>query len=188
MNKKLSAYSQINGFFDPLATPLGPPGCKILAHEKAGERNTWSAHGKEGYYLGPDLESYRCFKVYIPSTRGIRSVDTISWYPHDITVPTVSTSDMLHEALQNILQVLQTEPADTLLAAVQPEEHEAIVQLVGILNKKLPTPHTDSLPPTEQRDHHAQPENVPPQERWESTVPLERVQESRENPAPPERV
>jgi len=34
INPKLSAYTQINGIFDPLATPLGPPGCLVLAHKK----------------------------------------------------------------------------------------------------------------------------------------------------------
>jgi len=38
MNPKLSAYTQINGFFEPLATPLGRPGCLVLAHEKPSER------------------------------------------------------------------------------------------------------------------------------------------------------
>ena len=37
INTKLSAYTQINGVFDPAATPIGPPGCLILAHEKPQE-------------------------------------------------------------------------------------------------------------------------------------------------------
>jgi len=61
MNPKLSAYTQINGIFDQLATPLGPPRCLILAHKKPSKRRTWAPHGKEGFYIGPDLESYRCF-------------------------------------------------------------------------------------------------------------------------------
>ena len=61
MNPKLSVYTQINGIIDPLATPLGPPRCLVLAHEKPSEPRTWAPHGKEGFYIGPDLESYPCF-------------------------------------------------------------------------------------------------------------------------------
>jgi len=81
--------------------------CLVLAHEKPSKRRTWAPHGKEGFYLGPDLESYRCFLVYIPETRAIRSVDTLSWFPRDFQMPALSANDILYQAAQNILQVLQ---------------------------------------------------------------------------------
>jgi len=145
MNPKLSAYTQINGIFDPLATPLGPPGCLVLAHTQTPERRTWAPHGKEGFYIGPDLESYRCFRVYIPETQAIRSVDTHSWFPHDSQMPALSTNDILYQATQDILQVLQNTNTDCPLAPYTPTELTAIKELVTMLHKKRPNP--DPLPP-----------------------------------------
>jgi hypothetical protein len=60
INPKLSAWAQIHGTFDFNRTPLGPPGTRVLAHEKPDARTTWSPHTLDGWYVGPAMESYRC--------------------------------------------------------------------------------------------------------------------------------
>jgi hypothetical protein len=37
MNPKLSAWEQLFGVFDYNATPLGPPGTRVLVHDKPSE-------------------------------------------------------------------------------------------------------------------------------------------------------
>jgi hypothetical protein len=56
----ISAYEAINGPFDYNAIPLAPPGCKIVVHEKPGQRASWDPHGVIGWYLGPAMAHYRC--------------------------------------------------------------------------------------------------------------------------------
>ena len=65
VNPKLSAYAQVHGLFDYNRTPMAPPGTFVLGHEKPTKRGTWSPHAVEAWYIGPALESYRCYKVWV---------------------------------------------------------------------------------------------------------------------------
>ena len=58
LNNKLSEYAQINGAFDYNATPLAPPGTKILVHEAPKERKSLDLHGVDGWYVGPAMKHY----------------------------------------------------------------------------------------------------------------------------------
>jgi hypothetical protein len=40
-NPAISAYEAINGTFDNNKTPLAPPGCKVIIHEKPSQRGSW---------------------------------------------------------------------------------------------------------------------------------------------------
>jgi hypothetical protein len=37
-------------------------------------------HGQDGWYIGPALEHYRCYTVYITKTRGDRIVETVEFF------------------------------------------------------------------------------------------------------------
>jgi hypothetical protein len=65
INPKLSAWAQVHGAFDFNRTPIGPPGCRVLAHDKPVNRTKWSPHGLEGWYVGPALDSYRCYNIWV---------------------------------------------------------------------------------------------------------------------------
>ena len=47
-NPKLSAYAYMFGKFNFFATPLAPPGTKIVAHIKLNQRRTWELSGGTG--------------------------------------------------------------------------------------------------------------------------------------------
>jgi hypothetical protein len=65
LNPKLSAWAQINGTFDFNCTPIAPPGIRVLVHARPTDRTSWSPHALDGWYTGPALDSYRCYKVWI---------------------------------------------------------------------------------------------------------------------------
>lgn len=102
MNPKLSAWDQVCGVFDYNATPLGPPGTRILVHEKAQQRGTWSPHGEDAWYIGPVFEHYRCYKVWAWETRRERDTDTLNWFPHQLTIPTPSVIDRIAASLHDL--------------------------------------------------------------------------------------
>jgi hypothetical protein len=77
----MSAWEQLHGEYDFNGWPLGPMGCRVLCHDKPGDRPTWGVHGTEGYYVGPTLKHYRCQTIYIPATGHTRIADTVSWHP-----------------------------------------------------------------------------------------------------------
>jgi hypothetical protein len=47
MNPKLLAWEQLYGVFDYNATPLGPPGTRILVHDNPQNCGTWAPHGHD---------------------------------------------------------------------------------------------------------------------------------------------
>jgi hypothetical protein len=49
LNPTLSAWAQVHRNYDYNRTPLGPPGCRVLAHEKSAARTTWSPHALDGW-------------------------------------------------------------------------------------------------------------------------------------------
>jgi hypothetical protein len=77
INIKLSAATHSYVQYDFDRVPMAPPGTRIIAHETPNRRQTWAPHGQDGWYIGPALEHYRCYTVYITETRGERVVETV---------------------------------------------------------------------------------------------------------------
>ena len=65
----ISAYNHTFGEFDFNRTPLSPPGTPVVMHNRTNYCASWAPHGEYGWYTGPEMEHYRCHKVYIPKTR-----------------------------------------------------------------------------------------------------------------------
>jgi hypothetical protein len=65
IDPRMSAYARLNGHFDFNRTPLAPPGTRVIAHEKPDQRASWDPQGVDGYYLGPALDHYRCYRVHV---------------------------------------------------------------------------------------------------------------------------
>jgi hypothetical protein len=68
LHPQLSAAAHCHGLMDYIKTAFGPPGCKIIAHEKPAQRRTWAAHGQPGWSLGPIMHHYRYQSVCITVT------------------------------------------------------------------------------------------------------------------------
>jgi hypothetical protein len=80
---QLSAAAHYHGMIDYNKTTFALPGCKIIAHQKPSQRQTWAPHGQHGYSLGPAMHHYRCQNVYITSTVSERIVDTLEFFSHN---------------------------------------------------------------------------------------------------------
>ena len=164
INPKLSAWSQLHGHFDWNRTPLGPPGCKVLIHEKPGLRSTWSPHSTSGYYLGPALESYRCYTVYVTDTRTTRISDGVEFLSPTICIPAATTDSLIQASLHDIAIALRKPIAhpSPLLAN---ETRLALQQITAVLSP-TETPDTtsplDPLPPLRVETTAAPPLRVEP--------------------------
>jgi hypothetical protein len=55
LHPQLSSDAHYHGLIDYDKTAFGPPGCKIVAHEKPSQRRTWAPHGQPGWSLGPAM-------------------------------------------------------------------------------------------------------------------------------------
>jgi hypothetical protein len=106
INPKLSAATHIFGPYDFNRAPMAPPGTRIIAHETPRRTRTWSPHGRDGWYIGPALEHYRCYTVYITKTRGDRIVKTVDFFPEKITFPFPSSQDLATQAAADLTHAL----------------------------------------------------------------------------------
>ena len=69
-NPKISAYELLEGQFGYNRSPLELPGSKVIIHGKPQQLKSWAPHGNQAWNIGPALEHYLCYMVYIPETHG----------------------------------------------------------------------------------------------------------------------
>ena len=107
LNPKLSAYAQLEGTFDFTRTPLAPPGTGVIIQEKPTNRQTWAPHGTDGWYLGPALNHYQCYRVWVPCTHAECIVDTISFFPKAVAIPDLTHKYAAIQAARELTHALQ---------------------------------------------------------------------------------
>ena len=105
----LSAYNLVHGTFDYSSHPLAPPGIRVLAHDLPAQRKSWAPHASEGFYLGPALDHYRCYRILNPKTNAVRIAETVRWLPHNfIRIPTPTPDDLLRASVHDFIQTLRS--------------------------------------------------------------------------------
>ena len=87
LNPKLSAYAQIHGSFTFNHTPLAPPGTKVVIYIKPDKQKSWDPHGNTGWYIGPAMEYYRCYHIYVPKTQAYQIANTVEFFPEKSPCP-----------------------------------------------------------------------------------------------------
>jgi hypothetical protein len=132
MNPKLSAWAQFDGPYDFNRTPIAPPGINVLVYVDPDHRGSWGSHAIEGHYIGPALEHYRCYDVYIPSTKAVRTTDTLVWLPEKIPMPGASSTDIITNCLIGIKEALENPSPNAPVCPLQPTQIETLQQLIDI--------------------------------------------------------
>lgn len=153
INPKLSAYAQMHGAFDYNRTPIAPPGIRILAHVKPSDRDTWAPHALDGWYVGPALDSYRCYRVWIADTRAERICDTLEWFPSKVTMPVASSVDRILAATKDLIMALQNPTNSSPLSPRADSELALLDTLSEVLtsfeaNMSRPAIRATQTPPT----------------------------------------
>ena len=100
-------YAALLGNFDFNATPMTPPGTRVVVHDKPNNRRSFAGYGTEAWYIVPSLEHYRRFKCYMSETYSERNADTAEFFPATTPFPQVTTDDYLRQAATDILAILQ---------------------------------------------------------------------------------
>jgi hypothetical protein len=135
MNPKLSAHAQLFGAFDYNRTPIAPPGTRVVIHSKPATQDSWAAHGVDGWYIGPALESYRCYTCWVNETRRERICDTVAFLPLHVALPVATPNDMILASLRDITVALkQPSHVDMLPPIVSNQNRMALNQLMAILD------------------------------------------------------
>ena len=168
-NPKFSAYEGIyKSKYNFKAHPLAVAGTKVVIHDKPAVRGSWAAHGLDGFYLGPALGHYRCWRVWCTSTESERITDTIAWFPAPIKMPGSSSSERLTAAITDLstaLQFLALSPNSTeykhaatataalneLVHMYQPTDNSASPDSLPQIISTPALPPVSSIPPLDQR-------------------------------------
>jgi hypothetical protein len=128
LNPRISAWEFFQGPFDFNKTPLGPVGCRVLIHAKPATRCLWDFCAKNGFYIGPALDSYRCFKLVNADTKSQVISDTVEFCHSYLSVPAPSTKDRIIHGLQVVAGALTGLAPPTSISQV-----DAIANLWDIL-------------------------------------------------------
>jgi hypothetical protein len=155
INPKLSAATHIFGQYDFNRAPMAPPGTRIIAHETPSRRRTWAPHGQDGWYIGPALEHYRCYTVYITKTRGDRIVETVDFFPEKFILPFPSAKELANQSAADITYaLLHPQPAGP-FCKVGEEQTIALQRLANIFEGATRQKSRVLLPPTGRVDNNA---------------------------------
>ena len=154
LNPKLSAYAQLEGAFDFTRTPIAPLGTCIIVHEKPTQRRTWAPHGVDGWYIGPAMDHYQCYRVWIPSTHAERIADTVQFFPTVLRTPNLSHHDATLQAACKLTHALQNLNNANLLSQLSDDQLRALHQLstlfppaaLGVDHNSSPAPSPTPSP------------------------------------------
>jgi hypothetical protein len=167
INPKISAATHIYGQYDFNRAPMAPPGTRIIAHETPNRSRTWAPHGQDGWYIGPALEHYRCYTVYIIKTRGERVVETVDFVPETFKLPFPSAQDLATKAAAEITHALLHPQPSGPFFKVGDEQTLALKHLADIFEGATRQKSRVVIPPTERVENVAPPrvQNTATQQR-----------------------
>ena len=82
-----------------------PPGTKIIIHENPQQIKSWANHGVDGWYLGPAMQHYRCWRTYVIHTQAELIADAVELFPQHTKLlhepsnerETVAAQQLVHE-------------------------------------------------------------------------------------------
>jgi hypothetical protein len=160
VTSKLSAHAQLQVPFDYNATPLAPPGTKVIIHENPDQRGLWSPHGLNGWYIDPAMEHYRTHIVYCSTVGDEIISDTVEFPPQHCKVPGISSADAASIAAADLTQsLLQPTTMTPRLASPQPPQAQA-TRVTNTTNHPKVTKVTKASP---YKPCHSPRAHIPPQ-------------------------
>lgn len=127
----ISAYEAMCGPYNFNRYPLVPLGMAVLIFEAPKtQRSTWAPHGVPGYYLGPSMPHYRCYRVWSSDTQAARVTDTLSWHPRAVHMPGSQPSALIAASVAHLIATLQRlQDSDPALAHILPNVNFHLEQL-----------------------------------------------------------
>ena len=137
------------GEFDYNKSPLAPAGTKVLVHEKPKQRGSWDDHGIRGWYIGPEVNHYRCYNCYLPTTHGERTSDTVEFFHHVAPMPQQSSRDQAIQAVRDLIHTIRNPSPASPFPTFGPTHTAALSQLADLFQTKAEynTPAKSLAPP-----------------------------------------
>jgi hypothetical protein len=145
LHPQLSAAAHFHGLNYYNKTAFSLPGCKIIAHERPSQRQTWSPNGKTGYLLVPVMHHYRFQYINITSTASARIVDTLEFFPHNSPMPQLSSTYRFLMAANDMTDALEHPHPDVYFNTVVDDTITALTTLSAIFKNNYNKPPVPEL-------------------------------------------
>ena len=147
IHPSLLAHASLFGNYDFNRTPIAPLGIRVIAHVSANIRETFGVHGKIGWYIGPSLEHYRCYKCYFEDTHCERDLLKVDFFPQKFPFPTYSKDAYLKQTAEDMLHLLNdsdSSPIHNPLSFGPPilNAFKHVAEILGRAISPLPTPNS----------------------------------------------
>jgi hypothetical protein len=142
----MSAWHSLFGPYNFDATPMGPVGCRVLVHTKASIRRSWENRCHDGYYIGPSLVHYRCYKVLNSHSGAVTISDAVKFRHHYLPAPEPAIANKLLHAVQAIHNTIEQRPP-----SAHNDQLAAIEALRDIIHSFKRTTTLETPPPPEAR-------------------------------------
>jgi hypothetical protein len=116
-NPFLSTFEAMEGSYSFDATPMAPPGTKVLVHLKLTRCKSWSFHASNGWYIGPSLKHYRRICAIMEGTGGKCLTNTFRFKHHAMSLPIITPTNLIIAATQHLTAAIsgvQESPPDKL--------------------------------------------------------------------------
>jgi hypothetical protein len=107
-HSKSAYYGVHKHHFDFAAHPMAPCGTAVLIHEAPQIRQSWAPHGLNGFYLGPALDHYRAYRIFVVASNQPRITDTVAWFLQPFKLPGCSPTEILQRSIDGFTSAIST--------------------------------------------------------------------------------
>ena len=132
-------------------------------------RASWAEHGEEGWYIGPAVHHYQCYKVLIKRTKGIRTPPSVKFFPEQSKMPSNSSTDRIIEAAKQLTEAINNPAPPVPFEYVGDEETVALKKLAAIFSKKI---NKNNITEVQNQPNNKDPSSTPIQQ---VQTPIQRV-------------
>jgi hypothetical protein len=147
----------------------------VLIHAKPGTRRSWDFRAKEGFYIGPAMESYRCFKLVKSDAKSQVISDMVEFRHSYITVPLQSPEDKIIHGLQTVAGAISGAPPPTSISQLNYLCKSQLHIKPDLVHLPRPLLSSQELSPPRHSSNIASPQLNPPGQVWNSWDLLDSV-------------
>jgi hypothetical protein len=94
-------------------------GCHVLIHAKPITRQSWDFCAKDGFYIGPALDLYCCFKLVKSDTKSQVISNTVKFCHAYHSIPAPTPDNKIIHGLQVMSSALTNAPPPTSISQVK---------------------------------------------------------------------
>ena len=105
--------------------------------KKPNRRHTWDKHRVQIWYIVPEVEHYRCYKVYIYNTREEKITDTVELFPKNTTITLIYSAYEYIHAETHLIITLENTATDTPFSPLRIEKLNALRKLAEIFQVQI---------------------------------------------------